>query len=155
MGHRVVIPIDDEAGRLVGYCGRSLDGSEPRYKFPTGFAKSQLLFNLHRATVAGQSTVIGVEGFFDCLTVYQAGFRSLVALMGSALSERQRRLLVQCFRGITLLLDGDPAGRQASIAVSARLAQDCRVRTVRLSDNVQPDQLSSERLQEILAKEGE
>jgi DNA primase len=40
-----------------------LDGSEPRYKFPVGFAKSQLLFNLHRATAARQPTVIVAEGF--------------------------------------------------------------------------------------------
>ena len=53
--------------------------------------------------------------------------------MGSALSERQRRLLVQGFRAITLLLDGDRAGRQASIAISTKLAQDCRVRVVRLN----------------------
>lgn len=38
MSQRLVIPIDDEAGRLVGYGGRSLDGSEPRYRFPAGFA---------------------------------------------------------------------------------------------------------------------
>jgi DNA primase len=63
MRHRLVIPIHDEVGRLVGYCGRSLDGSEPRYKFPVGFAKSQLLFNLHRATAARQPTVIVAEGF--------------------------------------------------------------------------------------------
>jgi DNA primase len=155
MRHRLVIPIHDEVGRLVGYCGRSLDGSEPRYKFPAGFAKSQLLFNLHRATDARQPTVIVVEGFFDCLKVHQAGFRSVVALMGSVLSERQQRLLVQGFGEITLMLDGDQAGHQACIAISAKLARECRVRTVRLSDNTQPDQLSSERLQEILAKEGE
>jgi DNA primase len=155
MRHRLVIPIHDEVGRLVGYCGRSLDGSEPRYKFPAGFAKSQLLFNLHRGRPPGNQASSLVEGFFDCLKIHQAGFRSVVALMGSALSERQRRLLVQGFGEITLMLDGDRAGRQACIAMSARLARDCRVRTVRLGDNAQPDQLSSERLQEILAKEGE
>jgi DNA primase len=149
-----VIPIDDEVGRLVGYGGRSLDGSQPRYKFPAGFAKSQVLFNLHRATATGQSTAIVVEGFFDCLKVHQAGFRSVVALMGSALSERQRYLLVQRFHDVTLLLDGDRAGRQASIAIAARLAQDRPVRTVRLNENAQPDQLSSQCLQEILAQKG-
>jgi DNA primase len=155
MGHRLVIPIDDAAGRLVGYCGRALDGSEPRYKFPAGFAKSQLLFNLHRAMATEQATVTVVEGFFDCLKVHQAGFRSVVALMGSALSERQRRLLVQGFGEVTLMLDGDPAGRQATTAIAARLAQNCRVRVVCLSDNAQPDQLSSESLREVLAKKGE
>ena len=73
MSQRLVIPIEDEAGHLMGYCGRSLDGREPRYRFPAGFAKSQVLFNLHRAMATRQSTVIVVEGFFDCLKVYQAG----------------------------------------------------------------------------------
>jgi DNA primase len=155
MRHRLVIPIHDEVGGLVGYCGRSLDGSEPRYKFPAGFAKSRLLFNLHRATAARQPTVIVVEGFFDCLKVHQAGFHSVVALMGSVLSERQRCLLIRHFGRITLMLDSDRAGRQASIAISARLAQDCPVRTVCLGDNAQPDQLSSEGLRAILAEEGE
>ena len=93
MSRRLVIPIEYEAGRLVGYCGRSLDGSEPRYRFPAGFAKSQVLFNLHRAIATGRPTAIVVEGFFDCLKVHQAGFGSVVALMGSALYEPQRLLL--------------------------------------------------------------
>ena len=153
MSSRLVIPIYDDAGQLVGYCGRSLDGSAPRYKFPRAFAKSQLLFNLHRAMAARQPAVIVVEGFFDCLKVHQAGFPSVVALMGSALSERQRWLLVQNFREIALMLDGDQAGRQARAVISAKLAQDCLVRTVQLGNNVQPDQLSSQSLQEMLDTE--
>lgn len=154
MSQRLVIPIDDEAGRLVGYGGRSLDGSEPRYRFPAGFAKSQVLFNLHRAAVTGQPTAIIVEGFFDCLKVYQAGFASVVALMGSALYEPQRRLLLQRFRQIVLMLDGDAPGRRAAAVVSERLSADCSVRIVQLADNTQPDQLSEPVLQELLAQEG-
>jgi len=154
MSQRLVIPIDDEAGRLVSYCGRSLDGSEPRYRFPAGFAKSQVLFNLHRAAAARQSTVVVVEGFFDCLKVYQAGFRSVVALMGSALYEHQRRLLVQRFRQIVLMLDGDAPGRRAAAVLSARLSADCSVRVVQLAENRQPDQLSEPALQELLEGKG-
>src|SRR5205085_3405065 len=137
-------------GRLVGYAGRSLDGSEPRYRFPAGFAKSQVLFNLHRATATRQSRVIVVEGFFDCLKVYQAGFGAVVALMGSALYEHQRRLLLQRFRRIVLMLDGDAAGRRAAAEVSARLSADCSLRIVQLAENSQPDQLSEQALQELL-----
>jgi len=57
-----VIPIHDERGRLVAYCGRSINASAPRYRFPPGFAKSEVLFNLHRATAAGQQTVVIVDG---------------------------------------------------------------------------------------------
>ena len=154
MSRRLVIPIDDESGRLVGYAGRSLDGSEPRYRFPPGFAKSQVLFNLHRAAAMQQSTVIVVEGFFDCLKINQAGFGSVVALMGSALYEHQHRLLVQHFRQIVLMLDGDATGRRASAVVSDRLSTDCAVRVVRLGENTQPDQLPEQMLRELLERKG-
>ena len=130
-----------------------MDGSQPRYKFSAGFAKSQVLFNLHHPAMAtGKPTAIVREGFFDCLKEQQAGFRSVVALMGSALSERC--LLVQRFHDVTLLLDSDRVGRHTSIAPAAGLRQGCPVRTVQLNQNAQPDQLSSQCLQEILAQKG-
>ncbi len=49
MSGRVVIPIENERGELVAYVGRSIDGSEPKYKLPAGFKKGQVLFNLGRA----------------------------------------------------------------------------------------------------------
>jgi len=49
MSGRIVIPIDNELGELVAYAGRSIDGSEPRYKLPAGFKKSHVLYNLARA----------------------------------------------------------------------------------------------------------
>ena len=72
MHDRIVIPIHNPEGELVAYAGRSIDGSEPRYKFPAGFHKSLELFNLHR--VRGEVSVVLVEGFFDCMKVTQAGF---------------------------------------------------------------------------------
>jgi transposase len=61
----------------------------PRYLFPPGFGKSQLVFNLHRAVREAAGCAIVVEGFFDCLRVHQAGYRNVVALMGARLSEVQ------------------------------------------------------------------
>ena len=61
---RVVIPIHDEQGQLVAYAGRSVDGREPRYRFPAGFGKSQVLFNFHRAAAsAGDRGDRGGRGF--------------------------------------------------------------------------------------------
>ena len=154
LSRRVVIPIHDEAGRLVAYCGRSVDGSEPRYKFPAGFAKSQALFNLHRAAAGDEESVIVVEGFFDCLKVHQAGFGAVVALMGSALYERQRQLLCERFGKVILMLDGDHAGRRASVGIAARLAGSCAVRVIQLAAETQPDQFSERAIQQILAEEG-
>jgi DNA primase len=154
LSRRLVIPLHDETGQLVAYCGRSLDGAEPRYKFPVGFPKSQMLFNLHRAAATGAETAIVVEGFFDCLKVHQAGFGSVVALMGAALYDRQRSLLVERFRRIVLMLDGDETGRRASNAIASELARYCPVRVIQLAANVQPDQLAVSAIREVLTKEG-
>jgi DNA primase len=139
---RLVIPIHNERGELVAYCGRALDGSEPRYKFPGGFAKSDVLFNLHRSRMTGQERVIVVEGFFDCLRVHQAGFGCVVALMGSALYDRQQWLLREHFRQVVLMLDGDDAGRRASTVIAAQLVHCCPLRVVELAAGTQPDQHS-------------
>ena len=154
LSRRLVFPIHNETGQLVAYCGRSLDGTEPRYQFPAGFAKSRVVFNLHRAAVSGEPTVIVVEGFFDCLKVHQAGFRSVVSLMGAALYDRQRWLLTERFRQIILMLDGDEPGRRGSAGIAARLARWCPVRVIELAATTQPDQLPEQTIREILAKEG-
>lgn len=68
MSGRIVIPIENAAGELVAYAGRSNDESEPKYKVPAGFKKSQVLYNLARALEEGSNgTVVLVEGFFDCI----------------------------------------------------------------------------------------
>jgi DNA primase len=147
---RLVIPIHNERGELIAYCGRALDGSEPRYRFPPGFAKSEILFNLHRAVAAEDPAVVVVEGFFDCLKVYQAGIHSVVALMGAALYTSQRTALLQRFRRVVLLLDGDPAGRRATTEIAARLRSHASVQTIHLAAQRQPDQFSSEAIRQLL-----
>src|SRR2546426_11510116 len=124
MSGRVVIPIHDECGRLVAYAGRSVDGREPRYRFPAGFGKSQVLFNFHRAAATGGDTVIVVEGFFDCLRIRQAGWASVVALLGTELYEHPAELLQARFGRVLLMLDGDEAGRLGWDRVAARLRSE-------------------------------
>ena len=92
--NRIVFPIHDQEGQLVAYAGRSLDDGEPRYLFPPGFHKSQVVFNLHRAVGESARCALVVEGFFDCLRVHQAGYRNVVALLGVSLSEVQEQLLL-------------------------------------------------------------
>jgi DNA primase len=146
MHGRLVIPIHNAAGELIAYCGRSVDQMQPRYRVPKGFAKSEVLFNLHRAAATGETSIIVVEGFFDCMKVHQAGMRSVVALMGSVLYERQRRALLSRFREVVLMLDGDMTGRKANIAIAAKLGPRCPVQVVDLAVGVQPDQLSMEEI---------
>ena len=146
MAGRIVIPIHDESGRLVAYAGRSFDGAEPRYRFPAGFMKSAILFNLHRVS---SDEVVVVEGFFDCLNVWQAGLQNVVALMGSSLSAQQERLLSR-FKRIILFLDGDDAGVQATKVIADRLVRSRFVRAVKIAGGEQPDELSSEEIRGLL-----
>jgi DNA primase len=147
---RLVIPIHNERGELVAYCGRAVDGSQPRYRFPGGFAKSEVVFNLHRAAATGQPAAVVVEGFFDCLKLHQAGVPAVVALMGAALYEGQRRALLRHFRSFTLMLDGDPTGRRATATIAAQLRLEAAVRVIHLPDGIQPDQLTADAVREIL-----
>jgi DNA primase len=140
---RLVIPIHNPLGELVAYCGRAVDGSEPRYRFPSGFAKSEILFNFHRAAAAEKPAVVVVEGFFDCFKLHQAGVRSVVALMGSALSVSQQRLLLDRFQRVILMLDGDAAGRRATAEITARSLPHCSVQAILLAGDTQPDRMSS------------
>ena len=126
MSGRIAIPIQDEAGRLVAYCGRTVDGVEPRYRFPAGFQKSQVLFHYHQARTTSSDQVIVVEGFFDCMRVYQAGFPSVVALMGARMSSAQKALLLTRFCGVALLLDGDDTGGAATAQIAGALTGNAR-----------------------------
>ena len=135
-----MIPIHDEHGFLVAYAGRSIDGTEPKYRFPARFRKSIVLFNLHRAVGCGDSVIV-VEGFFDAVNVHQAGLPCVVALMGCSLSRRQEELLQQHFREVVLLLDGDNAGRRAGAGIAQRLVSKVSTRLVELPGGTQPDML--------------
>jgi DNA primase len=148
MSGRIVIPIHNGLGELVGYAGRSLDGEDPRYKFPAGFHKSIELYNLHR--IAGKTDqVILVEGFFSVMKLWQADFAS-VALMGSSLSEEQEELLAAHFKVVVLLFDGDEAGKQCTDECLVRLGRRMWTRAVVLEQGRQPDLLCTEELRDQL-----
>ena len=145
MEGRIVIPIQDENGILVAYAGRSIDQTEPRYRFPARFRKSLVLFNLRRASAAGKSVIV-VEGFFDCLKVHEAGLPCVVALMGCSLSLRQEELLCEQFQEVTLFLDGDSAGRSAGAAIAQRLVSKVSTRLIEVPAGSQPDQLGADQI---------
>lgn len=89
MSGRIVIPLHDEAGALVAYCGRAVDDDAVKYKMPNGFAKSAVLYNLHRQE-KGAGLLIVVESFLSVYKLWQAGIKNVVALMGSSMSEDQQ-----------------------------------------------------------------
>ena len=152
MRGRIAIPIHDDQGRLVAYCGRTVEGGDPRYRFPAGFQKSQVLFNYHRARGAAGDRVIVVEGFFDCMRVHQAGFAGVVALMGARLSRAQKEPLTGRFSKIVLLLDGDATGRAATTQIAGSLASASAVTELLLPPGVQPDQMAADQIRRALGE---
>jgi DNA primase len=142
MAGRLVIPIKDENGALVAYCGRALGNEEPKYLLPAGFYKSRVLFN--RFAVKGDVVVI-VEGYFQCMAVSQAGF-PCVALMGRTLSDVQEKLLT--FKRIALMLDADEPGQEATKELLLRLARGHYVRVVEVKG--QPDLMTAEEIKTSL-----
>jgi DNA primase len=140
MQNRVCIPIHNEMGQLVAYAGRWPadtgwpEGSQ-KYALPPGFRKSYVLFNVHRAREHATEGLIVVEGFFTVFEFFQRGRKNVVALMGSAMSKEQERLIVETVgpKGRVLLaLDNDEAGRKGSEDAVNRLRSQVFVREIAL-----------------------
>lgn len=118
---RLMIPISDARGRVVGFGARALvDGQEPKYlNSPQGslFDKSRLLygFDLARRAIRESETVVVVEGYMDAIQAHQAGYTNVVAQMGTALTETQVRQLAKYANKLVLALDTDAAGAQATM----------------------------------------
>lgn len=151
------IPIHNQHGKLVAYAGRwpgTPPGQLPRYRHPKGFRKSLELFNQHRAMAEDSSEpLVVLEGFFDCMAVWQAGHRRVVALMGSMLSKTQEDRLVEIAGAggqVLLMFDEDAAGRKGRIDAYRRLIERVSVNIARLKDGQQPDALEPHVLLELI-----
>jgi DNA primase len=155
---RIALPIHNGAGQLVAYAGRwpgEPPDDTPKYKLPTGFKKRLELYNLHRAIAAKETQPwLLVEGFFDCLHLWQHGARRVVALMGSSLSPEQQALLLEHTKPDThlvVLLDEDEAGREARGDIAARLSFHRYVRIHRLGDEGrQPEHLTPAEIADLI-----
>jgi len=119
--HRVIVPIHDRQGRVIGFGGRSLDGREPKYlNSPETevFEKGQHLFGLHRAAdpIRRADRAVIVEGYFDVIALHAAGISHAVGSLGTALSSRQITQLCRCCdsRRLILNFDSDGAGVRAA-----------------------------------------
>ena len=116
---RLMFPIRDAEGKLAGFGGRSLDDSEPKYlNSPQSevFDKSRILYAMDRARedVRKNGAVI-VEGYMDAIAAHQSGFRNVVASMGTALTETQVDAIRRMTSRVTMALDQDSAGQQATL----------------------------------------
>nr|MBA3872712.1 toprim domain-containing protein [Anaerolineae bacterium] len=118
--NRLMIPIRDERGRVIGFGARALAAEDnPKYlnspQTPL-FDKSRTLFGLDAAktSIRETETAVIVEGYMDVIQAHQAGFKNVVAQMGTAMTETQLRLLTRSAKKIILALDSDAAGQNAT-----------------------------------------
>lgn len=117
---RLMFPIRDASGRLAGFGGRALSPDVSAKYVNTRstpiFDKQRLLYGMDRAreSVRQQGAVV-VEGYMDAVTAHQYGFHNVVAAMGTSLTEAQVSEIRKTCRTVTLALDGDPAGQEATL----------------------------------------
>ncbi|MCY4583035.1 MAG: DNA primase [Chloroflexi bacterium] len=117
---RLMFPLRDVDGRIAGFAGRSLDGSDPKYintPQTSVFDKGRMLYALDRArqAIGAEGEAVVVEGYMDVIAAHEHGYRNVVASMGTALTETQVSLLKARAQRIVLALDADAAGQEAML----------------------------------------
>ena len=144
---RLLFPIHDLRGRVVGFGGRLLGPGEPKYlnspESPV-YHKGATLYNLHAArnAIRKEGMVILVEGYFDVLRLLLAGIEHVVAPLGTALTPDQAALLRRYSQQAVLLLDSDMAGLKATFRAGDELLRhEIRVRVGTLPPGEDPDSL--------------
>ena len=147
---RLIFPIGDQRGRVVGFGGRALGEARAKYlNSPDGelFHKGELLYNQALAAPAARAsgTLVLAEGYMDVLALWRAGIRHAVAPLGTAVTERQLALLWRHGEAPIVCLDGDSAGVRAALRLATMalpLMQAGRtLRFVRLPAGEDPDSL--------------
>ena len=116
---RIMIPICDEKGNIVTFCGRTIKDEKPKYLHTSEtkiFHKKELLYNFNNSkTLAYNNELILVEGYMDVQGAKKLGFQNVAALMGVSISEEHLKLIRKNRSSITLALDNDEAGKRAMI----------------------------------------
>lgn len=143
---RVIIPIADERGRVVGFGGRVLDDSTPKYlNTPETvlFNKRKLLFGLDRShrAIQQEGRAIVVEGYMDAISVFDAGVHNVVASLGTSFTPEHAKKLLHYAPEICFCYDSDEAGQKATIrALSIVRDTGARVRVIVVPDGKDPDE---------------
>ncbi len=148
--NRLIFPIRDPRGRVVGFGGRVLGDGTPKYLNSPDtplFDKGRLLYNLDQAGPAARKSgrLFVVEGYLDAIALDAAGIPEAVAPLGTALTEQQLQLLWRVVPEPVLCFDGDAAGQRAALRAAKRalplLQPGVSLRILTLSDGQDPDDL--------------
>jgi len=143
--NKLMFPISDSQGRIIGFGARVLDDSLPKYvnspQTPV-FDKSGSLYgiNLAKDAIREQDLAVIVEGYMDVITAHQNGFSNMVASMGTSVTEKQVGTLKRTTKNITLALDADAAGEEAMLrGVGFENSLGAEVKVVILPQGKDPD----------------
>lgn len=150
---RIMFPLHDASGRVVGFSGRIYKQSQNESKYMNSpessiFIKGDTLYNYHRVGEEARQAgyIIITEGFMDVIALYKAGIKNAVAIMGTALTHGHLNLLKRLSKTVYLCLDGDQAGRNATIkSIDILLSAGFIVKVVDLPDNLDPDEILDKR----------
>lgn len=116
--NRVIFPIIDLRGNVIAFGGRVLDDSKPKYLNSPDtlvFKKSRNLFSLNFAKSEAHDKLILAEGYMDVISIYAAGFKNVVATLGTALTEEQSRLMSKYAKEVVIAYDSDGPGQAATM----------------------------------------
>lgn len=144
--NRIMFPLKNAQGRIIGYSGRTYNNQEPKYlnspETPI-FQKRRLLYNLDKArkSIRQNDEIVLLEGFMDVIKSDYAGLKQVVASMGTQLSQEHMTFLKKLTNNITLMFDGDYAGREATLKTGqALLQQGLNVYVIQLPSGMDPDE---------------
>ncbi len=140
---RVMIPIIDIRGAVVGFGGRVLDDSKPKYintENTLAYSKSNNLFALNFAKSTGRELIL-CEGYMDVIAMHQAGFTNAVAALGTAFPQEQVRLITRYADKVNLIFDADEAGQKATKrALEALRPTGIDIKVITVPDGKDPDE---------------
>jgi DNA primase len=143
---RIVFPLTDQRSATIGFGGRAIDStSQAKYinsPDSSAFNKRRVLFGLKQLRIPND-TVLVVEGYFDVLTLHQAGFKNTIGLLGTELSAEQMRVLENLARNLILIFDGDSGGQAALLRCLKIQHQNSTVKAVILPES-DPDEIVRE-----------
>ncbi len=149
MRNRLVFPVRDEEGRLVGFAGRWLSGEEEKKKYVNSrtselYRKSGLLYGLYegREAIRREGCVFLVEGYKDVLAMHAAGFKHTVGLCGTILSKEHIALMKRYATSVRVMLDADKAGRKGTDEIiPAFMGEGMEAVRIGLPEGDDPDSL--------------
>ena len=142
--NRVMFPIIDTIGNVVGFGGRVLDDSKPKYLNTSdtpAFKKSKHLFALNFAKNCCNERMILCEGYMDVIALHAAGFENAVATLGTAITSEQARIFAKYTKQVVICYDSDNAGQTAASKAIRLLGEvGVDVRVLKLEGAKDPDE---------------